>query len=140
MLTYKELKVLRDKLESGEINLEAAEAQYWKNFKEGQKSWHTKDWKERRSKVLKEKCEICGSKDTLTIQHLSASHTMSATLLSGSTSICKVLPFLVATTPTEGSDGSVTGSISIKLNSTEPVRFKLKTNTSAIQPSMVIAQ
>ena len=65
---------------------------------------------------------------------------MSATLLPGKTSICRVLPFLGATTPTEGSEGSVTGSISMKLNSIDPVRFKLKTNTSAIQPSMVIAQ
>ena len=39
--------------------------------KEGQLSWHTKDWKERRSKIIKDKCEICGSKDTLTLQHRS---------------------------------------------------------------------
>lgn len=71
MLTYSEIIVLRDKLESGEIDVEAADAQYWKDFKEGQKSWQTKDWKERRSKVIKDKCEICGSKDTLTLQHLS---------------------------------------------------------------------
>jgi len=69
MLTYSEVIVLRDKLASGEIGLEFAQAQYWKNFKEGQKSWDTKDWKERRSKIIKDKCEICDSKDTLTIQH-----------------------------------------------------------------------
>lgn len=39
--------MLRDKLASGEIGLESAQAQYWKDFKEGQKSWDTKDWKER---------------------------------------------------------------------------------------------
>jgi hypothetical protein len=71
MLTYSEVIALRDKLENGEINLEFAQAQYWKDFKEGQKSWETKDWKERRVKFIKDKCEICGSKDTLTLQHRS---------------------------------------------------------------------
>lgn len=71
MLTYIEVVVLRDKLASGEIGLESAQAQYWKDFKEGQKSWDTKDWKERRSKIIKDKCEICSSKDTLTLQHRS---------------------------------------------------------------------
>lgn len=71
MLTYNELIELRDMLANGEIGLELAKAQYWKDFKEGQKSWHTKDWKERRSKIIKDHCEICSSKDTLTLQHLS---------------------------------------------------------------------
>lgn len=71
MLTYSELIVIRDKLASGEIDLESAQAQYWKDFKEGQKSWDTKDWKERRSKIIKDKCEICSSNDTLTLQHRS---------------------------------------------------------------------
>ena len=71
MLTYSEVIVLKDKLASGEIGLESAQAQYWKDFKERQKSWDTKDWKERRSKVIKDKCEICNSKDTLTLQHRS---------------------------------------------------------------------
>jgi len=71
MLTYSEVIVLRDKLTSSEIDLESAKAQYWKDFKEGQKSWDTADWKDRRSKIIKEQCEICGSKDTLTLQHLS---------------------------------------------------------------------
>jgi hypothetical protein len=71
MLTYNEVILLRDKLASGEINLESAQAQYWKDFKDGQKSWGTKDWKERRSKIIKDKCEICGSYDTLTLQHRS---------------------------------------------------------------------
>jgi len=71
MLTYNELIALRDKLANGEIRLELAKAQYWNDFKEGQRSWHTKDWKERRSKFIKAKCEICGSKETLTLQHLS---------------------------------------------------------------------
>lgn len=71
MLTYSEVIALRDKLENNEIDLESAQAQYWIDFKEGQKSWETKDWKERRAKIIKDKCEICGSKDTLTLQHLS---------------------------------------------------------------------
>jgi len=35
------------------------------------KSWHTEDWKERRDKIIKNECEICGGSDTLTLQHLS---------------------------------------------------------------------
>jgi hypothetical protein len=71
MLTYNERIELRDKLANGEIEIEIAKAQYWDDFKEGQKSWHTKDWKERRAELIKDKCQICNSKDTLTLQHLS---------------------------------------------------------------------
>lgn len=71
MLTLKELIELRDKLISGEIGLELAKTECWKDFKEGQRSWHTKDWKERKPEFIKDKCEICSSTDTLTIQHLS---------------------------------------------------------------------
>jgi hypothetical protein len=71
MLTYNELIQLRDKLANGEIGLEFAKAQCWNDFKEGQRSWHTNDWKERRSKFIKDNCEICSSKETLTLQHLS---------------------------------------------------------------------
>lgn len=71
MLTYSELIELRDKLVNGEIGFEFAKAQCWNDFKEGQRSWHTKDWKERRSKFIKDNCEICSSKETLTLQHLS---------------------------------------------------------------------
>ncbi|WP_242084202.1 hypothetical protein [Aestuariivivens sediminis] len=62
---------MRDKLANGEIDLESAQAEYWKDFKEEKRSWHTKDWKERRAKIIKDKCEICGSKETLTLQHRS---------------------------------------------------------------------
>ncbi|ALM47830.1 hypothetical protein AMR72_02295 [Flavobacterium psychrophilum] len=71
MMTYNELLELRDRLANSEISLESAKADFWNDFKEGQRSWHTKDWKERRSKFIKEKCEICSSKDVLTLQHLS---------------------------------------------------------------------
>tara|TARA_R110002050_G_scaffold289989_1_gene443223 strand:- start:420 stop:1277 length:858 start_codon:yes stop_codon:yes gene_type:complete len=62
MLTYHELIELRDKL---------AKDKCWSDFRERKRSWHTKDWKDRRLKFIKEKCEICSSKETLTIQHLS---------------------------------------------------------------------
>lgn len=71
MLTYKEYIELRDRLANGEVGLEYAKAQCWRDIKEGQRSWHTKDWKERRSEFIKEKCEICTSKEILTLQHLS---------------------------------------------------------------------
>jgi len=71
MLTYNEFKELRTKLINGEIELELAKAQCWGDFKEGQRSWHTKDWKERRSALIGDRCEICSSKETLTLQHLS---------------------------------------------------------------------
>ncbi|MBV7269584.1 hypothetical protein [Winogradskyella luteola] len=71
MLIYHELIELRDKLANNEIGLELAKEKCWSGFKEGQRSWHTKDWKDRRSKFIKEKCEICSSEETLTIQHFS---------------------------------------------------------------------
>lgn len=71
MLTYNQLIELRIKLFNGIIELEQAKAEYWGNLKKGQRSWHTKDWKERRAKIIKEKCEVCNGKEILTIQHLS---------------------------------------------------------------------
>lgn len=71
MLSYNERIELRNKLDNGEITLELAKELYWKEYQDGHRSWKTKDWKERRAKILKEKCEICNSTDRLTIQHLS---------------------------------------------------------------------
>ena len=71
MLTFNEVIELRDKLANGKIDLASAQEKYWKDFKDGQKSWQTKDWKERRAEIIKDKCEICGSKETLTLQHRS---------------------------------------------------------------------
>lgn len=71
MLTYNELLELRVKLLNGETHVDVAKAKFWDNYKEGERSWQTKDWKERRSKFLKDKCEICSSKEVLTIQHRS---------------------------------------------------------------------
>jgi len=71
MLTYSEIVVLKDKLLNSEIQLEVAKIQFWGDLKEGQRSWNTKDWQERRSQFLKDKCEICYGTETLTVQHLS---------------------------------------------------------------------
>jgi hypothetical protein len=71
MLTLDEFIELRDKLINNEIGIELAKKQCWKDLKEGQRSWHTKDWKERRLQFIKEKCEICDSTETLTLQHKS---------------------------------------------------------------------
>jgi len=71
MLTYKELIELREKLFKGEIIQDIAKGLCWKDCKEGKRAWHTKDWKERRDNVIKDRCEKCGSKDKLTLQHLS---------------------------------------------------------------------
>ena len=71
MLTLNELIKLRDNLINNEIGIELAKEQCWKDLKEGQRSWYKKDWKERRLKFIKEKCEICDSKETLTLQHKS---------------------------------------------------------------------
>lgn len=71
MLTYNELIELRGKLANDLITQEFAKQIYWNEHKDGERSWHTKDWKERRSEIIKDKCEICGSKETLTLQHLS---------------------------------------------------------------------
>lgn len=71
MLTLDEIIELRDKLSNNEIDLDTAKNQYWANNNGEKRSWHTKDWKERRLKFIKDKCQICSSADTLTIQHLS---------------------------------------------------------------------
>ena len=71
MLTLKELIELKEKLVKGDITLDRAKEIYWNDYKEGKRSWHTKDWKERRKEIIKDKCEICGSLEILTVQHLS---------------------------------------------------------------------
>ena len=71
MLTFKELIGLKEKLAKGEITQDRAKEIYWSDYKEGKKSWHTKDWKERRNDIIKNECEICGCSETLTLQHLS---------------------------------------------------------------------
>ena len=69
MLTLNEFIELREQLINNEIGIGFAKEQCWKDLKEGKRSWQTKDWKERRDKFLKEKCEVCSSTEILTIQH-----------------------------------------------------------------------
>lgn len=71
MLTLKELTELKEELESGKLSVGQSQKIYWNNFEEERKSWHTNDWQERRKEVIKNECEICGSTETLTLQHLS---------------------------------------------------------------------
>ena len=71
MLTYQEQIELRDKLANNDIEIEDAKEIYWKDSKEGNRSWQTKDWKVRRAKVIKDKCEICNCNESLTLQHFS---------------------------------------------------------------------
>jgi len=71
MLIYKEIIELREKFSNGEVTLDNAKNLYWGDYKEGQRSWQTKDWKERRKDSIKDRCEICGSTEVLTLQHRS---------------------------------------------------------------------
>ena len=74
MLTLDEFIELREKLKNNEIGTEFVKKKlesFWQDLKDGKKSWHTKDWIERRKKFIKEKCEICSSTEILTIQHKS---------------------------------------------------------------------
>ncbi len=71
MLTFQEHKELREKVANDQISISLAKELYWKGVNFENRSWHTKDWKDRRKKFLKDKCEICISKETLTIQHRS---------------------------------------------------------------------
>jgi hypothetical protein len=71
MLTLDELINLKERVENGATSIEDAKNLCWGDNKEGKRSWHTNDWKDRRSKTLKSHCEICQSDDSLVIQHLS---------------------------------------------------------------------
>ena len=50
-MTYEEILLLREKLTNDEISSEKAKELY---FAEKQLSWQTKDWKERRDKIIKD--------------------------------------------------------------------------------------
>ncbi len=71
MLTLDEITKLKHSIEKGDTSIEDAKILCWGDNKEGKRSWHTKDWKYRRSKMLKGHCEICQKDDSLVIQHLS---------------------------------------------------------------------
>jgi transposase-like protein len=74
MLTLDEFIELREKLINNKIETDFVKKQletFWQDLKEGKRSWYTKDWKKRKKKFIKEKCEICSSTEILTIQHKS---------------------------------------------------------------------
>lgn len=71
MLTLQEQRDLREKVALDEISVSIAKDIYWKDLKDGTRSWQTQDWKQRRETFLKDKCEICNGSGILTIQHLS---------------------------------------------------------------------
>lgn len=69
MLTLQEQEDLREKIANDLISVSLVKTIYWKDIKPESRSWNTRDWKDRRQSFLKDKCEICSSKETLTIQH-----------------------------------------------------------------------
>lgn len=71
MLTYNELIDIREKLANNEITIVLAKELCRKDYAEGKRSWHTDDWKHRRTSIINDKCEICTSTETLTLQHIS---------------------------------------------------------------------
>ncbi len=70
-MILKEIIELKEKLAKGDIAQDRAKELYWNDYQDGKRAWHTKDWKERRDKIIKNKCEICGGLETLTLQHRS---------------------------------------------------------------------
>jgi ribosomal protein S27AE len=69
MLTYGQIIDLKEKVDRDEISGVNAKEIYFADVKENQRSWHTKDWKERRKLFLKDKCEQCGGTEYLTLQN-----------------------------------------------------------------------
>lgn len=61
------LMKLHEQLLTNTIEIEQAKSLFFE--KKNTKAWHTKDWRKRRDLMLQEKCEQCGSKDTLVLQH-----------------------------------------------------------------------
>ena len=68
-MTFDEIISLRDKLENNEITLDEATDAYLSDLDTNIKSWQTKDWQARKKSFLKDKCEQCGSTESLRILH-----------------------------------------------------------------------
>jgi ribosomal protein S27AE len=68
-MTYEETINLREKLDKDEISPDIAKEMYFTDLKNGKRSWHTNDWKERKKLIIKDKCEQCGSIENITLQH-----------------------------------------------------------------------
>ena len=72
MLTLDEIIAMRDRVIKGDLSIEQAKVLCWIDKKEGNRSWYTKDWKDRRAKMLNDHCEICGrDNDIMIMQHYS---------------------------------------------------------------------
>ncbi len=71
MFTLAEVTDLRNKLINQEISLVYASKLYWENHDKNSRSWHSKDWKNRRKEWIKDQCQICQSREHLVVQHLS---------------------------------------------------------------------
>src|SRR5690606_6005497 len=69
MLLLHEFEQLREDLINNRKTIKEIEEILFSNSDTNSRSWHTKDWKERRDKIIKDYCEICNSKDYLTLQH-----------------------------------------------------------------------
>jgi len=71
MITYEEFINLREKLNKGEISPENIKEICSANLEDNIRSWHTKDWKERRKQIIKDTCEQCGRKEDLVLKNFS---------------------------------------------------------------------
>jgi hypothetical protein len=71
MITLEEIIVLKQNLEKDLITTDKAKEIYFSNLDIDKKAWHTKEWKERRKYVIKDKCEKCGGTEILTLLNLS---------------------------------------------------------------------
>ncbi|OYD42853.1 hypothetical protein ACF3OC_11910 [Sphingobacterium cellulitidis] len=71
MLSLQQFKDLKEDLVNNKKSIEEISTILVQNSNTKNRSWHTKDWKERRQLVIKNYCEICNSKDNLTLQHRS---------------------------------------------------------------------
>ena len=71
MITLEEIIILKNNLEKDIISTDIAKELYFSNLDMDKKSWHTKEWKERRKQVIKDKCEKCGGNEILTLLNLS---------------------------------------------------------------------
>jgi len=69
MVTYEETIELRKKLANDDISTDEAKNIYFTDENMSKKSWQTKDWRERRKRLIKDKCEQCGATEDLAVHH-----------------------------------------------------------------------
>lgn len=68
-MNIKQLEEIKEKIINNEIDIEVAKEEIFKY--KNKNLWHTKEWKELRCKLLKDKCEQCGESENLVMQHKS---------------------------------------------------------------------